>query len=579
MNKKVNNKKNQPVSLLAKGLAASKSAMISIALFSFFVNLSILAVPFYMLQVYDRVLSSRSEPTLIALTFIVLFILLMFTILDVTRSWVMLRMSNKMDKYLNPRVFKATFERSVLLPGGGHAQALRDMDQIRNFISGHGLFAFFDAPWVPVFLTILFLFHPVVGMLAIFGGCLLFGLAVINEILSRKAYKEISAGNVDTTNFAESSLRNSEAIKAMGMLHSIRHRWHVKHSQLLAAQTKSSETSAIIVAIAKYLRVTLQLSVMGTAAYYVIDQTMTPGAMIGASVLMGRALSPIEQAVSQWRGLGQARSAYGRLKELLEVASGEDLESMELPAPKGKVSIKQLFAAPPERNDPVLKGINADLEPGESLGIFGPSGAGKSTLARILVGVWQPRSGNVRLDEADVYSWNSEQMGKYIGYLPQDVELFDGTVAQNIARFTNASNDSIIAAANLAGAHEMIMRLPESYDTRIGEGGGGLSGGQRQRIGLARALFGNPVLVVLDEPNSNLDHEGEQALLNTIQGLKKMKTTLVIIAHRPNILGSVDKIMFLRGGVMEAFGPRQEILQKLLGPAMAAKRKAEQQPS
>ena len=328
MNKAVANKKQTAKTLLRQGLDASKSVMLSVILFGFFVNLSILAVPFYMIQVYDRVLTSRSESTLVALTVIVLFVLLMFAILDITRSWVMTRTANKMDKYLNPRVFTAIFERSVFVPGGGHAQALRDLDMVRNFISGHGLFAIFDAPWVPVFLLILFMFHPVVGLLAIVGGLGLFVLALINEMMSRKAYQEISTGTVEAANFAEASLRNSEAIKAMGMLKNIRRLWQIKHSHLLAAQTKSGEQSAIIVAIAKYVRITLQLSVMGTAAYFVLGQEMTPGSMFGASILMGRALSPLEQAVAQWKGLGQARAAYRRLQDLLEKMP-ENPEGME----------------------------------------------------------------------------------------------------------------------------------------------------------------------------------------------------------------------------------------------------------
>jgi len=555
-------------SLLRQGLQASKTAMMTVAVFSFFVNLSILAVPFYMLQVFDRVLSSRSESTLVALTFIVLFVLLMFSILDIARAYVMIRISNKMDKYLNLRVFTAIFERSVFVPGGGHAQPLRDLDMLRNFVSGHGLFAFFDAPWVPIFLAILFLFHTVIGVLAVVGGLILLSLAILNEMLSRKAYSEISSGTVAATNYAEASLRNSEAIKAMGMLGDIRKIWQTKHNQLLAAQSKSAEQSAIIVAIAKYVRVALQLSVMGTAAFFVIQQEMTPGSMIGAAILMGRALSPLEQAVSQWKGLGQARAAYARLKDMLENMP-EHEQGLELPAPTGAVTIKQLVIMPPGLKEPVLRGINARLAPGESLGIFGPSGAGKSSLARVLVGVWPQRSGSVRLDDADVYSWNSEQMGQYIGYLPQDVELFDGTVAENISRFSETDSETIIAAANLAGVHEMVLRLPQGYDTRIGEGGGVLSGGQRQRIGLARAIFGDPRLVVLDEPNSSLDAEGEQALGRMMQELKKQGTTVVVIAHRPKILRQVDKIMFLRGGVVEAFGPREEVLQKLLNTSSA----------
>lgn len=552
-------------SLLRQGLAASKSIIMTVAIFSFFVNISVLAIPFYMLQVFDRVLSSRSESTLVALTAIVIFILLIFSILDIARAWVMVRMSNKMDKYLNPLVFNAIFERSVFVPGGGHAQPLRDMDMLRNFMSGTGLFAFFDAPWVPIFLAILFLFHPLIGLIAVVGGVILLGLAVLNEMLSRKAYSEISSGTVEATNFAEASLRNSEAIKAMGMLGDIRSAWQSKHDRLRAAQSKSSEQSAIIMAVAKYVRVSLQIGVMGTGAYFVISGNFTPGVMIASSILMGRALAPLEQSVGQWRGLGSARSAYARLKELLEKFPVQE-HGMKLPTPSGAVTIEKLVVAPPGVGAPVLKGVHARLEPGETLGIFGPSGAGKSSLARIMVGIWPPRSGCVRLDDIDVFTWDSEQMGRHIGYLPQDVELFDGTVAENIARFCGADPEQIIAAAEAAAVNEMILRLPDGYDTRIGEGGGGLSGGQRQRIALARALFGHPVLVVLDEPNSNLDAEGEQALVATIQKLKAQGTTVVVVAHRPNILAQMDKVMFLRDGVVEAFGPREQVLKKLMGP-------------
>jgi PrtD family type I secretion system ABC transporter len=441
---------------------------------------------------------------------------------------------------------------------------LRDMDMLRNFMSGTGLFAFFDAPWVPIFLGILFLFHPLIGVIAVIGGIILLGLAMLNELLSRKAYSEISSGTVEATNFAEASLRNSEAIKAMGMLGDIRKSWQDKHDRLKAAQSKSNEQSAIIMALAKYIRVTLQIGVMGTGAFFVISGHFTPGVMIASSILMGRALAPLEQSVGQWRGLGSARSAYARLQELLEKFPGQQ-EGMDLPTPLGELTIEKLVVAPPGVREPILKGVNAKLLPGETLGIFGPSGAGKSSLARILVGVWPARSGSVRLDDADVFTWNSEHMGQYIGYLPQDVELFDGTVSENIGRFSGADSESVIAAAEAAGVNEMILRLPEGYDTRIGEGGGGLSGGQRQRIALARALFGGPLLVVLDEPNSNLDADGEMALVTTIKKLKAQGTTVVVVAHRPNILAQLDKIMFLKGGVVEAFGPREQVMKKLMG--------------
>jgi PrtD family type I secretion system ABC transporter len=362
------------------------------------------------------------------------------------------------------------------------------------------------------------------------------------------------------------------------MLGSIRSSWQKKRSNLQIAQTKSNEQSAIIMAIAKFVRISLQILVMGVGAHFVIKQVFTPGIMIAGAILMGRALAPLEQSVGQLRSLGMARAAYGRLQTLLDNIPQLE-EGMQLPVPTGEVTIQQLVVVPPGHSEPVLKGVTARLVPGESLGVLGPSGAGKSSLARILVGVWPPRSGTVRLDDSDVYTWNSERLGPHIGYLPQDMELFGGTVAENISRFSEAEAEAIIAAAHIAGAHEMILRLPEGYDTLIGEGGGNLAGGQRQRIGLARALFGQPKLVVLDEPNSNLDVEGEQALINMMQTLKSQGTTLVVIAHRPNILGQIDKLMFLRNGTVEAFGPRQKIIQRLRSAAMAAGgHKGEKQP-
>lgn len=556
-------------SLLRQGLDAGKAVLVVVGIFSFFVNMSILTVPFYMLQVFDRVLSSRSESTLLFLTLIVAFILLMCHILDIARSWVMVRVSNRVDDYLNPLVFNAVFERSVFIPGGGHAQALRDLDTIRNFLAGKGLLAFFDVPWVPLFLLILFLFHPLVGSIATGGALVLLGLALINEKLSRKSYLDISNGSVDTFNFADASLRNSEAIMAMGMLGNIRRAWQKRHERMQIMHTRSNEQSALISAIARYVRVLLQILIMGVGAYYVIQQHYTPGIMIGSAILMGRALAPLEQAVAQLRGLGMARAAYNRLRDLLE-RMPQVQAGMNLPVPKGELTLEQLVVALPGQAEPLLRGINAHLEPGESLGIFGPSGTGKTSLARILVGVWKPRFGSVRLDDNDVYNWNSEQMGPHLGYLPQDVELFSGTVAENIARFNEgAPAEAIVKAAETACVHEMILRLPNGYDTVISEGGGNLSGGQRQRIGLARAVYGDPALVVLDEPNSNLDGEGEQALINMIQKLREAGTTLVVIAHRPNILSHMKKIMFVRNGAVEAYGPRQQVMQGLRETAFA----------
>jgi PrtD family type I secretion system ABC transporter len=438
---------------------------------------------------------------------------------------------------------------------------LRDLETLRNFLSGKSLLTLFDAPWAPLVLSLIYFFHPVLGTIALLGSLTLIGLAIVNEMLSRRMYSDISALTMETNNFGEASVRNSEAVKAMGMLGNLRRYWQRKRQRLLAVQTKSSEQFAIIMGIARYVRLSLQILIMGVGAYFVINDQFTPGMMFAAAMLVGRGITPLEQAVVQWRSLGMARLAYGRLQKMLEMNLLQQ-EGLELPPPRGELTIQQLVVAPPGMQEPVLKGVNVHLEAGEALGIFGPTGSGKSTLARVLVGVWPPRSGTVRLDDADVFIWNSEQLGPYIGYLPQDVELFDGTVAENIARFSNAASGDIIAAAQEAGAHEMILRLPQGYDSHIGEGGGNLAGGQRQRLGLARALFGQPTLIVLDEPNSNLDAEGEQALFKAMMNIKRRGATLVVIAHRPNILGRLDKIMLLRNGMVEAFGPPGEVLQK-----------------
>lgn len=554
--------------MLKEAVRVSRSAFLAVGVFSFFANLSALAVPLYMLQVFTRVLSSRSETTLVMLTLLIGFLLLVFTLLDIARSWVLGRVANKLDLHFNPTIFDAIFERSVHIPGGAHGQAVRDLDTLRQFVAGRALFAFFDAPWVPIFLLILFLFHPVIGVIAIVGGLILLALGLLNEFQSRNAYSKISGDRVEASNYADASLRNSEVIKAMGMLGSIRRIWRQKHETLLATQTQIDQQTNTIFNMAKFVRLILQILVMGTGAYYVLQQKMTPGSMIAASILMGRALMPMEQAVGQWRAFGVARTAYSRLQELLDHLP-ERRAQMTLPTPRGGVQVEKLVAAPPGANEALFKGIGFNLAPGESLGVFGPSGAGKSTLARLLVGVWPTRAGAVRLDGVDVFDWDSEQLGPHIGYLPQDVELFDGTVAENIARFQEVDADAVVAAARAAGLHDTILHLPKGYDTRIGQAGGVLSGGQRQRVGLARALFGSPALIILDEPNSNLDAEGDRALLNCLRALKERGATVIVISHRPNLLGVMDKLMFLRGGAIEAFGPREKVMKAFSGPTVS----------
>lgn len=537
-------------------------------IFSVFGNLSTLLIPLYMIQVFTRVLPSESESTLVMLTLIIAFLLLFFTVLDMLRGVILARISNRIDTDINPSLFNAVFERGVVTAGGSTAQVLRDLDSVRQFVGGRALFTFFDLPWVPVLLLVLFLFDPLVGWIGAIAGLTLFGLALANELQTRRSFGTLSQQAVVAQDFADAALRNAEAVKAMGMLPQIRARWHDKHYALIRSQTQANERTAVILGFSKFARMMAQILVMAAGVYLVIEGQFLPVEMIASMIIMGRALMPVEQAVSQWSGLGRARAASKRIRELLDHMPTQAPEQMSLPRPQGRLQVEQVIASPPGQQSVLLRQISFELAPGDSLGIFGPSGAGKSTLARLLVGIWPVRAGAVRLDGVDVFDWRSEELGRYIGYLPQDVELFDGTVAENIARFQDAEPEAVMRAARLAGANELILRLPEGYDTLLGRDGLVLSGGQRQRVGLARALFGNPALVILDEPNASLDTEGDQALLRALGLLKRQGVTTIVIAHRPNLLRAVDRLLWLRDGVIAQFGPRDQVLKSMQSPAL-----------
>ncbi len=497
-------------------LAKSRGAFFMTGVFSFFINLLMLTAPLYMLQIYDRVLASRSEPTLIVLTVLAGGLLLVMGGLDLIRSRVLVRVGVKMDALLNARVFSAVFAQALRGGRGQRAQALRDLDSLRQFLTGPGPFAFFDAPWAPLYLLVVFLFHPILGFIALGGAIVLFTMALINELVTRRPLQAANAQAIAANGFAEASLRNAEVLGALGMLPAIRKRWTDQHCEGLALQAKASDRAATLTSWSKAIRIALQVAILGAGAALAIQQIITPGVMIAASILMGRALAPVEQAIGQWRHFVGARQAYRRLSELLR-AIPEGAERLTLPKPEGRLSVEQLVAAPPGSKKPVLRGVSFKLEPGEALGVIGPSASGKSTLARNLVGVWAPQSGAVRLDGAEVQGWDAEQLGPYLGYLPQDVELFAGNVAENISRFSaEASPDAVVAAARAAGVHEMILQLDQGYDSEIGEQGSVLSGGQRQRVALARALYGEPALVVLDEPNASLDAAGDEAMTTTV---------------------------------------------------------------
>lgn len=553
---------------LFQALKTAKHFFVYAAIFSAGINILMLVPSLYMLQVYDRVVTSGSESTLLMLTLLMVFLLMSMGGLDWVRSRVLVRASTYLEQLLKDRVFDATFKKS-LLSGNSSAQALSDLTGLRQFMTGQGLFAFFDAPWVPIYIMVMFAFHPAFGWIAIFGAIILLVFAYTNEKMTREKLKEANGEAAWVSNFASKNLRNAEVIESMGMLSDIRQQWTDRGDKVLNLQTVASDSAGTITSISKSFRTILQSLILGMGAYLAVNQEISPGLMIAGSLLLGRALAPIDQMVGAWSGFINARTQYGRLNDLLEELP-EDKPTMSLPAPVGVVSVEAAIVAAPGSRTPILKSISFRLEAGEALGIIGPSAAGKSTLARALLGIWPAMSGAVRLDGANIYAWNREELGPHIGYLPQDIELFDGTISENIARFTQVDAGKVVAAAQLAGVHEMILRLPDGYDTAIGVQGGVLSGGQRQRIGLARALYGEPKLIVLDEPNSNLDEPGEAALSQALAQVKARGATVIIIAHRAQVLRSVDKILLLANGKAEAFGPRDEVLAKLTQQRPAA---------
>lgn len=547
-------------------LTAYKRAFFNIGLFSAVINLLMLAPALYMLQVYDRVLASGNQMTLLMLTLMILGLFGLMGALEWVRSQVVIRLGTQMDMRLNQRVYDAAFEAQLRTGSPAAAQALNDLTSLRQFATGNALFAFFDAPWFPVYLFVIFMFSPWLGLLALGGAVLLILLAWVNQHVSQAPLKAASELSVQATQQASAHLRNAEAIEAMGMLDTLRGRWLAQHTAFLAQQNLASEKTATVSAWSKGVRLALQSLVLGLGALLAVQGEITAGMMIAGSILMGRVLSPIDQLIGVWKQWSSARLAYQRLEALLHSYPAR-AQRMALPAPRGELAVEQLSASAPGTRRATLANLSFTLPAGQVLGVIGPSGCGKSTLARLLIGVWQPLAGKVRLDGAELSQWDKQQLGPHLGYLPQDIQLFAGTIAQNIARFAEVDADKVLAAAQLAGVHQLILQLPEGYETRLGEGGAGLSGGQKQRIGLARALYGLPAVIVLDEPNSNLDEAGEQALLQAITQLKQHKRTLILITHKPNVLTLTDQLLILREGQLQAFGPTA----KVLGAPAAAK--------
>jgi ATP-binding cassette subfamily C exporter for protease/lipase len=547
---------------LAEALHAFKGAFLTAGVFSAILNLLMLVPSIYMLQVYDRVLTSRNQTTLLMLTLMILGAFVFMGALEFVRSMVLVRVGNRLDMRLNKRVYTAAFEQNLRQSGGNAGQALQDLASVRQFLTGPGLFAFFDAPWFPINLAIIFLFSPPLGVFALCGTVVLVALAVLNETATRKPLAEASALSVAANQQATNNLRNAEVIEAMGMLPQLMNRWFGVHMRYLQLQALASERAGMIQAGAKFVRVAMQSMILGFGALLVLDGQMTGGMMVVSSILMGRTLQPVEQLLGVWRNWSSTRGAWDRLQSLL-ATNPPRRTGMALPAPAGRVSVESVTAGPPGGTLATLKQVRFGLEPGDVLGVIGPSGAGKSTLARLLVGVWPAAAGTVRLDGADVYLWSKDELGPAIGYLPQDVELFAGTIGENIARFSAVDPVKVVRAAKLCGIHEMVLGFSQGYDTPLGDGGAGLSGGQKQRIGLARAMYGDPSLLVLDEPNSNLDDPGERALVEAIVEFRKTGKTVVLITHRGSAIGVTNKLLVLRAGSVEMFGATAKVLTDL----------------
>ncbi len=551
-----------PKGEVAKVFDGFKANYFTIAILSAIINIIMLVPSLYMLQVYDRVLSSRNESTLLLLTLIIVIAYIVMSGLDYVRSFLAIRISSKVDMLLNTRIYQAAFMHNLMGKPMNAGQALQDLATLRQFLSGNSLFAFFDAPWFPIYLLIIFIIHPYLGLFALAGTLIHIALAIWNQTATQKPLAEANSMSVKANQLATNNLRHAEVIESMGMLPNFQNRWFDMHAKFIGLQSQASDKAGMIAVSTKFVRIALQSLILGFAALLVLDEEITAGMMIVSTILMGRTLQPVEQIIGTWRGWNNTKSAYQRLDELL-TANSLKKTSMALPDPKGEVRVEQVTSMPPGARKPTIQNLSFAIQPGDVLGVVGPSGAGKSTLARVLVGVWPAAAGKVRLDGADIFQWDKAELGPHIGYLPQDIELFTGTVSDNIARFGEVDAEKVVIAAKRAGVHDMILHLPEGYDTPLGDGGTGLSGGQKQRIGLARAMYNDPTFVVLDEPNANLDDAGEKALLGAIKDLRKAGKTIVLITHKTSTLAATNKLLVLKDGLGQAFGETQKVLSQL----------------
>ncbi|NTV13889.1 MAG: type I secretion system permease/ATPase [Desulfobulbaceae bacterium] len=540
-----------------------------------FINALQLTFSVYMLQIYDRVLSSYSVPTLVALTIAALLSLGVLASLEFVRSRLLVRCAVAIDQSLSRDVLASIIERAAQTGSAPNQASLRDVNSLRNFFSGSSIFVLFDIPWSPLFLAAIYLLHPLLGMVATGGAVLIIIFAILNEQVTRRPMEAANTVANLSHRFVESARSNARTVQSMGMVGGVSNRWQHFNDTVTALQTQASRKAGLLQVLSSWLKQSMQVLIYGVGAWLVLQHTATAGCMIAASIIMGKALGPVQMGLASWKNMLEAHEAWKRLDTLFSEKTGQDKDkavAMDLPAPTGLLAAENVSLAVGGRL--LLQNINFKLLPGESLGLIGPSGAGKSTLCRLLLGIWPASSGKVRLDGADIFSWDHEKLGPYIGYLDQDVELFPGTVAENIARLGEVDSEKVIAAARMADLNDLILHFPQGYDTRIGEGGVLLSGGQRQRIGLARALYGVPKVIILDEPNASLDDEGERALIASWAKLKAQGSTLVVVTHKPSLLANVDKILLLKEGQLQMFGPRDEVFKKLLEAQQAAQQQA-----
>ncbi len=547
---------------LTAALWAFRQEFLVAGVFSMVANVLMLAPTLYMLQVFDRVMGSRSELTLLAMSLITLFLLLVMAFAEWMRSRVLVQAGVRLDAVLSTRVFNASFDARLSEANASPARSLADLNNVRQFLTGNGILAFFDTPWAPVYLAVLFLLHPMLGFLAIFFAAVQALLVWFGHRQTVLPSEVAAKATGDAGVYLQSKLRNAEVLESMGMVHNLRPHWAARHGQAMDLQGRAQAITHRITAWSKFIRYTQQSLALGAGALLVIDGQLSPGGMIAANVLMSRALGPIDMLANTWRSFIAARAAFERLEALLTTHPARD-PALGRVAPGGDVVLRGVVATAPGRAEPILKGISTAVAAGTVVVVLGPSGSGKSTLARCLLGIWPGVSGEVLLDGLPLSGWDRNELGPHVGYLPQDIELFEGSIAENIARFGDIDAEKVIAAARSAGLHEMILRFPKGYDTPIGEAGGLLSGGQRQRVGLARAVYGNPVLVVLDEPNANLDDVGEAALVKSVLELKATGCTVFLITHRPGIVAVADRVLILRDGKVQAEGPRDAVLAQM----------------